>query len=1724
MLTADDIVDLGAALKRAGFKVSTNQLLFAQRIASECNGGPGDPTTLLRLSNLLAPIFCTTPLDQERFGLLYLKWLRDRFNSHEVLPPPPPPPPPKWPYLLLAMSSIMICLVVWYVWQENRPRQMMGVTLLHGKPLSDVSVQFDGDMAKSAPDGHFMLPFRAGHAPGTMVIKFADGRELSPTVGSDFAASRRRLYFDGIGMQDRLDLGSFEAGTVPYQQPPIVIANPTTTSEFVLTPQERFIVGDVFPEPSLWERLLPLNAVLSLLPLAMCGAYLLYRYMRRPVLKGMASRSTHVFQQIYLSGGGCTLFPSVSMRRLAQTLRTRKSIESSVLDIERTVLASAERGGVFTPVCRFSVEPGYVALVDRCSFGDHQAFCAGQIITDVIQSDVLIEQFDFSGDPSFLRVREPGRAGRKGTQRTRAVATIRTITLEELASRYPGRRLLMFAEPETLFDGFTGRLQEAGEQFSQWEERYLFTPKDAWGPAERALDKTGFRILSFSPEGLHRFSELVQQGSKGHDQVKMGAREKALYDRRPARWLERHAPPDDVIRQLCDELTSHLGIPAFTWLCACAAYPEIIAGLTLRLGKEILGPSRVFEQALPCIARLIWFREAFMPDWLREALLKHLTKELQSRIRTILTDILSSAGEQRSPLSLRIAVDKPTVKRGLAEKIQVWIERRQSQRRVKNLIAEAPMKSPLRDAVFLQFLSGRRDILTPWVPNNLLRVFFPHGQVWLGTKPSILGAIAMLVTAVVIFVMPPIAPVKPGMASGLSFSASSGQLSTLVNGRVVVWDLAGKAGSRRVLPATIKYANLAFNPADNALLGASKADGADGINFYNVLTEDEVTSLNVPGTGPFEFSNDGSRLATIGRGGVTEIWDLKKQQLIKQIHSVMSQRAFSPDGKRLAVVPEGQRETVLLYEVSNDSPLFTLKFSRNVTSLSFASDSNTLAVGDSGGLITLYDFASGNEITRFDNKLKEPIHHLTFHPDGTVLAAANDTQLILWDVIDREPLMTTSTTPIRTLAFSPDGKSLGAVSNDGAIQVWSVPPHAASTLSRSIGLVVGESFPGSSFADSSMVKKAQSVSNALTELGFQVFRLEEPSRDQILESLRALTDQLRPADRLIIYLSGGGGMSDKDFFFPTLLSAPTQMAVTGKDFIRFLQSCRANEVLLAIDSRYSQLISGEVVIPSEWSYPSGRTRMLLSPYPIDLAYPDRGLPLADFGDAFTDALRNIKMPMRGAAFAEDVRRRMSRISKSPDILSYKPIRAGGHTGGDFEFIFSGKVSDATHDSTGYAFYGEMSGKNFFKRVDGEATAEPKAGDMVEATAAVNVRSGYSDYDKTRGWVKKEIIGLLRPNDRVKVIATKTVARFIWIQFERLPSSTSTRTGPNDASPRAQTTPVSSNTTPSADTFERRRTRIDSGKARTSEQLLLKQQPQQSPANDSLQQGTQQIDSQSLDQEQHPQVPELQTNQQTMRQNARQSLDQDERLQEGTANNRTQQMMDEAAKRPIEQKPQRSGNDAGRQSTMQSSNQTKEPEQRAQQRSEYDVGQQAPVQNQNDRVEREQRPPYVPENNPSPRMQTRPEGISDIFFQTNSWQLSNETQKVMDDVVVYLKSSSDDIVLEGHASEAEGDSEESRLLSEKRAQIVAEYFLKKGVSFLRISTVGYGTERPFCKGTPLSDMGGPMLSMVSLADHTVWHSARTVSSREDNRNSPCLQQNQRVHFVLRPWSKPSSAQP
>jgi outer membrane protein OmpA-like peptidoglycan-associated protein len=139
------------------------------------------------------------------------------------------------------------------------------------------------------------------------------------------------------------------------------------------------------------------------------------------------------------------------------------------------------------------------------------------------------------------------------------------------------------------------------------------------------------------------------------------------------------------------------------------------------------------------------------------------------------------------------------------------------------------------------------------------------------------------------------------------------------------------------------------------------------------------------------------------------------------------------------------------------------------------------------------------------------------------------------------------------------------------------------------------------------------------------------------------------------------------------------------------------------------------------------------------------------------------------------------------------------------------------------------------------------------------------------------------------------------------------------------------------------------------------------------------------------------------------------------------------------------------------------------------------------------------------MQTRPEGISDIFFQTNSWQLSNETQKVMDDVVVYLKSSSDDIVLEGHASEAEGDSEESRLLSEKRAQIVAEYFLKKGVSFLRISTVGYGTERPFCKGTPLSDMGGPMLSMVSLADHTVWHSARTVSSREDNRNSPCLQQ-------------------
>jgi OOP family OmpA-OmpF porin len=87
----------------------------------------------------------------------------------------------------------------------------------------------------------------------------------------------------------------------------------------------------------------------------------------------------------------------------------------------------------------------------------------------------------------------------------------------------------------------------------------------------------------------------------------------------------------------------------------------------------------------------------------------------------------------------------------------------------------------------------------------------------------------------------------------------------------------------------------------------------------------------------------------------------------------------------------------------------------------------------------------------------------------------------------------------------------------------------------------------------------------------------------------------------------------------------------------------------------------------------------------------------------------------------------------------------------------------------------------------------------------------------------------------------------------------------------------------------------------------------------------------------------------------------------------------------------------------------------------------------------------------------------IQFKTSSAELTASSYEVLDKVVEILKSNPDiKVTIEGHSS-SDGVYKENVKLSQSRAESVKRYLQSKGVENERLSTIGYGPDRPLNTG-------------------------------------------------------------
>lgn len=86
-----------------------------------------------------------------------------------------------------------------------------------------------------------------------------------------------------------------------------------------------------------------------------------------------------------------------------------------------------------------------------------------------------------------------------------------------------------------------------------------------------------------------------------------------------------------------------------------------------------------------------------------------------------------------------------------------------------------------------------------------------------------------------------------------------------------------------------------------------------------------------------------------------------------------------------------------------------------------------------------------------------------------------------------------------------------------------------------------------------------------------------------------------------------------------------------------------------------------------------------------------------------------------------------------------------------------------------------------------------------------------------------------------------------------------------------------------------------------------------------------------------------------------------------------------------------------------------------------------------------------------------EGV--INFKRASWEIEGQSFPTLDRLVAVARSCPEaKVEVEGH-TDAEGTDERNQLLSERRANAVAEYLIKSGIDAARVQAIGYGAQRP-----------------------------------------------------------------
>ncbi|MGH9843406.1 MAG: hypothetical protein ACREEM_32110 [Blastocatellia bacterium] len=474
-LQPEDLMELAEALRRAGYDIGTQQHVAAEDlvIALAAHGRlPADPRAW---RGLLAPIFCSSPAEQEDFRLHFEQWLarRPALARQVEADSIQSAMRPRWyrlPKLLGAVGAALLAAIVVAVHLSMNTTFMLKGKITSGEdrqPLAGAKIYFDASTQPILTDdnGEFAISYQATRL--SVLRRKASKRFKVEHPGY---LTRQHLVDEHPPPYRDIALQKQKGSPVkPERDPP---ATPPGGEPPTPAPTP------VQPSPD-WRDSRWMRAALASLPLLLFALWRLWRrYRRRMILQKLQSAGSPHLDRIVVKGASEKLFQGPAIRRAIQELRRHRRMQSSELDVPGAVRATIRRAGMFAPVYGMrKTMPEYLLLVERAGPHDAQARLAGEISQRLEAGGVFVDRYEFQHDPRTCRRPEPASP---------------TLTLHELAARHPDHCLLIFSDGAGLISPVTGEPERWIESFAYWEHRALLTPEapGCWREREQMLAET----------------------------------------------------------------------------------------------------------------------------------------------------------------------------------------------------------------------------------------------------------------------------------------------------------------------------------------------------------------------------------------------------------------------------------------------------------------------------------------------------------------------------------------------------------------------------------------------------------------------------------------------------------------------------------------------------------------------------------------------------------------------------------------------------------------------------------------------------------------------------------------------------------------------------------------------------------------------------------------------------------------------------------------------------------------------------------------------------------------------------------------------------------------------------------------------------------------------------------------------------------------------------------